>query len=150
MRMPFFAMLSVLAISTGASGGQPLALQSTTEARGEDQVVVTVAFVNVSGGRIHDARIDATVPAGYRYVQGSAQGPGAALLYSVDGGERFVPERDLSEPLDAVTHVRWVLPGPFDPGARGQVRFLVTPVVTDAIPPESGPAQDAETAVVTP
>jgi hypothetical protein len=136
MRMPFFAILSALAISTAASGGQPLALQSTTEARGEGQVVVTITFANVSGDRIHDARIDAAVPAGYRYVQGSAQGPGAALLYSVDGGERFAPEHELSEPPDGLTHVRWVLPGPFDPGARGQVRFMVTRLTSDPDSPE--------------
>jgi hypothetical protein len=154
MRRQIFAMVLLLAMSRVAAGGQPLALESTMEARGDDQVVVTIAFTNVSGDRIHDARIDAAVPAGFGYVQGSAQGPGAGLLYSVDGGERFVPERELAASATATTHVptthiRWVLPGPFDPGVRGQVRFLVTPLATDATTP--GPhLPDAEGDEATP
>ncbi len=129
--------LPVVGVVQPARGGQPLMLESVievfrppadtrirlAEATSGDQAVVTITFTNVSGDGIRDARISALIPPGFQYLDGSAQGPGAVLLFSVDGGERYATADELQAPAEAYTHIRWILPGPFDPGARGHVRY---------------------------
>lgn len=101
-------------------------------------------------------RIVLPIPAGMRYIGGSATGPGARLSYSIDGGRSFAPPEALLVPLappDAVapgtgetaadqaaptaatrragpedyTHIRWDLPGRYAPGTRGLVSFRAIP-----------------------
>ncbi len=129
--------MRAVGVAQPAPGGQPLMLESAIEvwrppadtrvdladATSGDEAVVTITFTNVSGDRIHDARISALIPPGFQYLEGSAQGPGAVLLFSVDGGERFATADELQAPPEAYTHIRWILAGPFDPGARGHVRY---------------------------
>jgi uncharacterized repeat protein (TIGR01451 family) len=97
-----------------------------------EEIIVTVAFTNASGRIVHDARISTAIPDGFAYVAGSAQGPAATVLFSIDGGESFAPSAELFVSdqdgervagADAYTHLRWLLPGPFDPGVRGFVRY---------------------------
>jgi len=73
------------------------------------------------------------LPAGGRYVAGSATGPGASVTFSVDGGKTFGPAETLSVVdgagearaaiADDYTHVRWELPGRFPPGMGGIVSY---------------------------
>ena len=73
------------------------------------------------------------LPAGTRYVAGSATGPGASITFSVDGGETFGPPEALTlsdgpgEPraatADDYTHIRWEMPGRFPPGMSGIVSY---------------------------
>ena len=97
-----------------------------------EEIIVTVAFTIVSGQHVHDARISTAIPAGFVYVAGSAQGPAATVLFSIDGGASFVPAAELvvHDPegsrdarAEDYTHLRWLLPGPFEPGVRGFLRY---------------------------
>jgi hypothetical protein len=106
--------------------------RSWHEALPGEEIIVTVAFTNVSGRIVHDARISTAIPDGFAYVAGSAQGPAATVLFSIDAGVSFAPATELSitdqdgeraARADDYTHLRWLLPGPFDPGVRGFVRF---------------------------
>jgi hypothetical protein len=73
------------------------------------------------------------LPAGGRYIAGSAAGPGASVTFSVDGGETFGPADSLAVPdeagearpaiADDYTHIRWELPGRFPPGMGGIVSY---------------------------
>jgi hypothetical protein len=98
-------------------------------------------------------RIVLPIPAGMRYIGGSATGPGAELSYSVDGGRSFAPPEALLAPTDDIaqghgetateqgvetaatrragpedyTHIRWDLPGRYAPGTRGLVSFRAIP-----------------------
>jgi hypothetical protein len=81
------------------------------------------------------------LPAGERYLAGSATGPGANVSYSVDGGlsfaaagELFVPAKP-GEPEGAgraasaadYSHLRWELEGLHPPGRSGIVAFRTRP-----------------------
>jgi uncharacterized repeat protein (TIGR01451 family) len=114
------------------SAGPAPRRRSWHEAQAGEEIVVTVAFTNVSGRIVHDARISTAIPDGFTYIAGSAQGPAATVLFSIDAGASFAPAAELSitdqdgeraARPDDVTHLRWLLPGPFDPGVRGFVRF---------------------------
>ena len=101
-------------------------------ARGE-QFVLTLRFTNTTGTMVDGVRITSEIPAGLRYVAGSATGPGGLVLFSVDGGRTFGAEQELavrstspeSGPAEqtAYTHVRWVLEAPLEVGATGFVRL---------------------------
>jgi uncharacterized repeat protein (TIGR01451 family) len=98
-----------------------------------DEIVYTVAFKNTSGRPVDNVRITNPIPPRMRYVEGSAYGPGADVLYSVDGGRTFGKPNELvvateegsSHVAAAVdyTHIRWVLKAPLEPGAKGFARF---------------------------
>jgi uncharacterized repeat protein (TIGR01451 family) len=101
-----------------------------------DQFVLTVRFANVSATTTDGVRITSALPAGMRYVAGSATGPGGLVLFSRDGGRTFATEQevaasatvDFKQTAEAVpyTHVRWVLEAPLEPGTTGFVRLRLT------------------------
>jgi hypothetical protein len=82
-------------------------------------------------------RITSPIPPDLSYVPDSASGPGADVLYSVDGGRSFGRRDELAIQApdgtvrgarpDDYTHVRWVLRTSLDAGASGVARFRVVP-----------------------
>jgi uncharacterized repeat protein (TIGR01451 family) len=99
---------------------------------GGEQFVLTLRFTNTTGAMVDGVRITSAIPAGLRYVAGSATGPGGLVLFSVDGGRTFGAERELARGVNsesggaeqsAYTHVRWVLEAPLEVGATGFVRL---------------------------
>jgi len=98
-----------------------------------DELVVTVTFANVSAETLDGVKITQPIPPNMRYVDGSAIGPGAEVLYSVDGGVTYGQPNELTvvaadgvhhaATADEYTHVRWLLKGPLEAGARGFARF---------------------------
>jgi hypothetical protein len=100
-------------------------------------LIVSVRFTNVSDHVVDSVRITSPVPPDVQYVAGSASGPGAEVLFSVDNGVRFGRPDDLTlvaadggvRSADAAdyTHVRWVLRAPLDAGAVGVARFRAVP-----------------------
>jgi len=98
-----------------------------------DELVYTVTFVNAGGQAAAGIRITQPIPAAVRYVEGSAAAPRATVLFSIDGGRSFGPAEELLvddgrgrlRPADpgAYTHVRGLLDGEIEPGARGFLRF---------------------------
>jgi hypothetical protein len=108
--------------------------ESTSQA---DELIVSVHFANSSNHVLDGIRITSPVPADLSYVADSASGPGADVLYSVDGGRSFGRPQELTtqapdgavrgaEPAD-YTHVRWVLRASLDAGASGVARFRAVP-----------------------
>ena len=98
-----------------------------------DELVITVTFANVSAGVLDGVKITQPIPPNLRYVDGSAIGPGAEVLYSVDGGLTYGQPNELAvvaadgtrraASADDYTHVRWLLRAPLEAGARGFARF---------------------------
>lgn len=98
-----------------------------------EEIVYTIAFKNTSGRTVDNVRITNPIPPRMRYLEGSAFGPGADVLYSVDGGrtygkpsELLVATEDGTSHLasaDDYTHIRWVLKAPIAAGAKGFARF---------------------------
>ena len=100
-----------------------------------DTVVYTIEARNLSAER--DAErvvITDPIPDHTRYVDGSAQGEGAQIFFSVDGGMRF----DVPDKLQVVaedgsvraaqagdyTHIRWVFRDSLAPAETRAVRFF--------------------------
>ena len=100
-----------------------------------DTVAYTIEARNISNEQ--DAKrvvITDPIPVHTRYVDGSAEGEGARILFSVDGGMRFdapdalqVRGEDGSvRPASAqdYTHIRWVFRDSLAPSEERAVRFL--------------------------
>lgn len=102
-----------------------------------DVLIVSVRFANSSNRVLDGIRITSPIPPDLRYVSDSASGPGADVLYSVDGGRSFGRPEELTlqgpdgsvrgaAPAD-YTHVRWILRTSLDVGASGVARFRAVP-----------------------
>jgi len=76
------------------------------------------------------------VPDEVQFITGSAKKTGSTVSYSVDGGQSFSPWAELSvkQPdgrsksasADDVTHIRWDLAGPIEPGTTDVLSFKGT------------------------
>ena len=96
-----------------------------------DEVVYTVTFENISAEPAENVVITNPLPEEMSYVEGSAFGPGAEILFSVDGAhfanpaELTVTENGMQRPAvaDDFTHIRWVMSNEINAGAQGLARF---------------------------
>lgn len=112
------------------------------------EALYTLRFRYDGEGDAEGLEIVQRVPAGTRYVPGSATGPGAVVTFSVDGGTAFdIPEAlEVAGPsgparpatADDYTHIRWSLPGRFPPGTSGVVSFRAQPVEQATEPAAAG------------
>ena len=127
------ALLEKIIESKGPDGAAHYDLAPGVASTGGEQFVLTLRFTNTTGTTVDGVRITSAIPAGLRYVAGSATGPGGLVLFSVDGGRTFGTEQELSPrgaapesggaQLNVYTHVRWVLEAPLEVGATGFVRL---------------------------
>jgi uncharacterized repeat protein (TIGR01451 family) len=102
-----------------------------------DVLVYTIEYTNTGSGEARDASVVDPIPESTVYVAGSAEGKGAEITCSVDGGKAFkkepvkiavkksggsMGERD-AEP-GQYTHIKWVVKK-VPPGGSGKVSFKV-------------------------
>jgi hypothetical protein len=122
---------------TAGGDAEDTAQDAIDAAAPADELIVSVRFANSSDHVLDAIRITSPIPADLSYVADSASGPGADVLYSVDGGRSFGRPEELAmqapdgsvrgaEPAD-YTHVRWVLRTSLDAGASGVARFRAVP-----------------------
>jgi uncharacterized repeat protein (TIGR01451 family) len=109
------ASLEKVVESKGADGAAHYDLASGVVGAGGEQFVLTLRFTNTTGTTVDGVRITSAIPAGLRYVAGSATGPGGLVLFSVDGGRTFGTEQELAArdggPESggaSSTHLTWV------------------------------------------
>lgn len=108
-------------------------LAAEPPAEGPPERIYTGRFHYRGDAPARGLRIVLPIPAGMRYIGGSATGPGAQLSYSIDGGRSFAPPEALLAPTERragpedYTHIRWDLPGRYAPGTRGLVSFRAIP-----------------------
>jgi uncharacterized repeat protein (TIGR01451 family) len=98
-----------------------------------DVVFYTVQIRNPTALPARDIAVVQRIPANTTYVPGSASGPSVDITFSVDGGQTFLREKQLtiatSEGASRVaspgdyTHIRWQLRNVLAPGAVALVRF---------------------------
>ncbi|MEL6447991.1 MAG: hypothetical protein AAFQ62_08635 [Pseudomonadota bacterium] len=97
-----------------------------------DVVIYTVTYTNVADQAVDNVVITNPINDALSYVVDSAFAPGADVSFSVDGGASFdaldalTVERDgttITAGVDDLTHIRWILREPLDPGAQGFARF---------------------------
>jgi len=97
------------------------------------EVIFTTFYENISSEKADDVIITNPVPEHMNYQGGSAAGEGAAITFSVDGGNSYdrpenlkVKDADgkerVAEPSE-YTHIRWTLERSVLPGEGGEVVF---------------------------
>jgi uncharacterized repeat protein (TIGR01451 family) len=108
-------------------------LVSAAEVTPGEKVVYTVAFTNDSSEAATDIVLAMPVPSDVRYLDGTANRPGAVVRFSTDGGSSFVGRDALVLPavgggtraanVDDITHIQWRISGPIPVGASDKVSF---------------------------
>ena len=98
-----------------------------------EKIVYTVAYTNDTSEEATDIVLAMPVPADVRYLEGTADRPGAIVRYSTDGGASFVERNALVLPAvgggtrvasaDDITHIQWRIPGPVASGTSDEVSF---------------------------
>jgi uncharacterized repeat protein (TIGR01451 family) len=97
------------------------------------EVIFATTYENVSQEKADNAVITNPVPAHMIYTDGSAQGKGTHITFSIDNGKSFnIPAKLFvfdaagrkfpAQPKD-YTHIRWEMRNPLPSGAKGEVSF---------------------------
>ena len=98
-------------------------------------VYYTVRITNQTTVPLRNVAVVQPVPANTVYIADSAAGPGAAVSFSVDGGNSFAAADALVAEVEGTkqpaqpaqyTHIRWQLRNPLAPGATALARFRAT------------------------
>ena len=116
-----------------ADGSTRTRLVSAAEVTPGEKVVYTVSYTNDSSEAATDIVLAMPVPADVRYLEGTADRPGAIVRYSTDGGSSFVERSALVLPAvgggtraasaDDITHIQWRIAGPVGVGTSDEVSF---------------------------
>jgi len=97
-----------------------------------DEVIYTVTFANIGDQPAENVVITNPLPEQLTYVDGSAFGPGAEIVFSVDGGKTFAKSSELtvndagvprSATVKDFTHIRWVMAHEIPAGSQGMSQF---------------------------
>ena len=97
-----------------------------------DVVIYTVTYTNVADQAVENVVITNPIDPALRYVEDSAFAPGADVSFSADGGQNFAAldaltvergDTTVAATPEDLTHIRWTLREPLDPGAQGFARF---------------------------
>jgi len=98
-----------------------------------DVVVYTFSYENKGDKPGTNVAVKNAVPEHMVYVDGSAEGKGARIEFSVDNGKTYAPAGKLKVRLDGgkerpaaaadYNFIRWVLEKPIAKGAKGSVSF---------------------------
>lgn len=149
--------LLLAAVPAAAQQGQPSPLVITAEnlmagdarhaeaiAQGMDRnallpgdvVLYRLTFTNTTGAPVRDVEFKDPLPAGLRYVAGSASADreDVNIAYSIDGGRTYSAQPMIEEtvggetvvrpaPADMYTHVRWLVTGWVQPGTEVTAAF---------------------------
>jgi uncharacterized repeat protein (TIGR01451 family) len=97
-----------------------------------DMVIFTVSYANSDTKPADRVLVINPVPQHMAYLDKSAEGTGAVIEFSVDGGKTYAAPGKLlvtaegkQRPAAAsdYTHIRWTISKPLAPGAKGSVSF---------------------------
>lgn len=126
-------------VVTVKDGREETTREPVTMAEAGDLLVYVLTYTNTGDSAATDAAIIDPLPAGTVYVPDSADGQGATITFSIDGGSTFQnppvtylrqkPDGSTEEaaaPPEMFTHVRWVLNEPLPPEGKGTASFKVT------------------------
>jgi len=97
-----------------------------------DTVIFTVSYANTDTKPADRVVVINPVPQHMTYLDKSAEGKGAVIEFSVDGGKTYaapgkltVADKGQQRPAAAAdyTHIKWTMGKPLAPGAKGSVSF---------------------------
>jgi uncharacterized repeat protein (TIGR01451 family) len=123
---------------TVVNGKETVSLVPAEKTKKGDVLVYTITYANKQKGGVQGVMLVGPVPAKTVYMPGSAEGKGAMIKYSVDGGKTFnkppvkwkVKLKDgttgeETAPPDRYTHVKWEISKRVMPGQSGRVSYKV-------------------------
>ena len=114
-----------------------VAVEQAAPVRPGETIRWTVTSINQGGGAARDYKAVAHVPTGTAFVAGSAAAEGAAVRYSIDGGNTFSPQPTLEQrqadgtlkrvpaPPTMYTHLRYDWGSPLGPGEQVNAYYQV-------------------------
>ncbi len=97
-----------------------------------DELIYRLKFVNTGADAADDVVLTLPVPEEIAYVDGTADGSGTAIEFSVDNGKSFAGRRSLqviengaSRPANAtdITHIRFTFASAIAPKQAGELTF---------------------------
>jgi uncharacterized repeat protein (TIGR01451 family) len=119
-------------ITSGPHKGVARFVPASVLSQGE-VVYYTVRIKNPTSEYLRDVSVTQRIPVNTVYVPDSASGPGAEVLFSIDGGVTFAADEDLKSigedglaqraSEDEYTHIRWRMKNALAPGAVALARF---------------------------
>jgi uncharacterized repeat protein (TIGR01451 family) len=119
-------------ITSGPHKGVARFVPATVLSQGE-VVYYTVRIKNPTSEYLRDVSVTQRIPVNTVYVPDSASGPGAEVLFSIDGGVTFAVEEALNSigedgvahraSEDEYTHIQWRMQNALAPGAVALARF---------------------------
>ena len=119
-------------VTIDEAGHRTTQLVDATKVVPGDEVIYTVTFSNISDVPAENVVITNPLPEQLTYVDGSAFGPGAEIVFSVDDGKTFGRPGELTVSEDGVprsataqdfTHIRWVMATDIAAGSQGMSQF---------------------------
>ena len=119
-------------VTIDEAGNRTTQLVDATKVVPGDEVIYTVTFSNISDAPAENVIITNPLPEQLTYVDDSAFGPGADIVFSVDGGKTFGRPDELTVSVDGVprsatardfTHIRWVMAADIAAGSQGMSQF---------------------------
>lgn len=122
-------------VVTEESGQKVTRRIETSDTSPGDVLFYTIRYRNGGDEPAHNVLLDNRIPKGTLYLDGSAWGEGAEILFSVDGGSTFARPEDLiaadqnneAQPVEPVQYeaIRWRV-AEIPQGAEGSAGFSVT------------------------
>lgn len=119
-------------VTVAPDGQETLTYRPATDVEPGEQVRYTLSFANEAPEAAENVALVMPVPSEVSYIEGSAQGPEGALLFSADAGQTFAT-RDALQVSDGdamrvatateITHIKWQISAPVAPTETGAVRF---------------------------
>lgn len=115
-----------------ASGAEQQVRFAADAAAPGEEIVYALRYRNENLAPAENLVLVMPVPGEIEYVEGSVDGPPAQIAFSADGGDTYVARGRLTvvengderaARSDEITHVRWTLTDPLDPGEAGEVSF---------------------------
>lgn len=98
-----------------------------------EKVVYTLNIQNTRNEAASDLKLAMPIPADVKYIEGTADRPGAIVRFSADGGQTFTDRESLQvtetsgqarpATADDITHIQWQIAGPIAAGSGDSVEF---------------------------
>ena len=120
-------------VSISDDGVETIRYESAELVTPGERIVYTVNFENNLDQPETNLVLTMPIPAEVTYMDGTATEGLGTLTFSADSGDSFAARADLRirdaggemQPARAadVTHIRWVIAGPIEPGESGSISF---------------------------
>ena len=106
---------------------------ATTDVSPDATVIFTTHYTNIGKQPVTGVFITNPVPANMVYLDGTAEGAGTKIEFSVNNGKTYGLPKDLkltdskgkekTAKAEEYTHIQWTLSGPLEPKGKGNVSF---------------------------